>query len=106
MIIVWIIGLVLCLIMIDVFRKTRAYKWEEYKDRVYGGASLRKVAGDPILTLGWLLLFIILALIPILSIITFIVMLVVWIFNIGDDWTYVPSKRFEKVKEFLSKPIT
>lgn len=96
MIIVWIIGLVLCLIMINVFRKTRTYKWEE----------CRKVAGDPILTLGWLLLFIILALVPILSILTFIVMLTVWYFNIENYWTYVPSERFEKIKKVLSKPIT
>lgn len=105
MIIVWIIGLVLCLIMIDVFRKTRTYKWEEYKHNSYF-KDLRKVAGDPILTLGWLLLFIILALVPIFSILTFIAMLTVWSFNIGDDWTYVPSKRFEKIKKFLSKPIS
>lgn len=95
MIIAWIIGLLLSLLGIWVFKNSRKITWRngEIIDR------------EPVLKVWSLLLLLLPAIVPLVNIFEFIIMIVWWYLSVYNvhDWEFV--KKDNKLIQFLNKPI-
>lgn len=91
MTIVWIIGLLLCLLDIYLLKGSRINDWHH--------------KNEPVLRMWHVLVIIFVGLLPIFNLLTGISILIVWIWNcpVEDDWIYV--RKPGKILTFLNKPV-
>lgn len=100
MMIAWIIGLILSLLGIYLFKGSRTPDKKDY----YGKVTR---PGGPILKVWSLLLYLLGALVPIFNILMGIVMIIWWAIAVyGDeDWVYSEESIANKIVQFLNKSV-
>lgn len=98
MMVVWIIGLLMVLYAMWLFKGTKTVK-KYYTDD----------PEHPVLKTWHALLYLLGGLVPILGILVGLIMFIVWLINIyaDKDWEYTRENKLgKKLLEILNKPIT
>lgn len=97
---VWVIGLILSLLGIYLFKGSRIKATGKTWDKP-------AMPERPVLKVWHTILYLIGALIPILAIFMAVVMIIFWAVEVygEEDWTYPSSSMASKVMTLLNKPI-